>query len=77
MPKFKTGDKVILNKGRHSTPEMEQYFGNVATVTDCHIVHPYLFGVEENGWYWDENTCELAIDSKFKGMLPEEEFANG
>jgi hypothetical protein len=75
MPKFKTGDKVILNRGRHSTSEMGQYFGNVATVTVYDEIS-YLFAVEENEWYWDEDTCELAIDSKFKGMLPEEEFAD-
>jgi hypothetical protein len=75
MPKFKTGDKVILNRGRHSTPEMGQYFGNVATVRVYDEIS-YLFAVEENEWYWDEDTCELAIDSKFKGMLPEEEFAD-
>ena len=77
MPKFKTGDKVILNKGRHSMPEMEQYFGNVATVRSYMRVGSYFFRVEENEFWWDEDTCELAIDSKFNGMLPEEEFANG
>jgi len=73
MPKFKTGDKVILNKGRKSAMFMEEYMGNVATVTVYHEIR-YLFAVEENKYWWDENTCELAID--FKGMLPEEEFAD-
>ena len=77
MPKFKKGDKVILNRGREFVSEMEQYVRDVATVRSYHKIGSYLFGVEENWWGWDEDTCELAIDSKFNGMLPEEEFANG
>ena len=73
--KFKQGDKVILRTGRfYDHDNMSGFVGNLATVRVCHIVHPYLVGVEENKFWWDEDTCELAID--FKGMLPEEEFAD-
>jgi hypothetical protein len=74
MRKLKTGDKVILNKGRHSSSEMEQYVGNVATVRSYMLSSSYFFEVEENKFWWDDDTCELVID--FKGMLPEEEFAD-
>jgi hypothetical protein len=56
---------------------MSGFVGNLSTVISYNLIHPYLFGVEENVFWWDEDTCELvAIDSKFNGMLPEEEFAD-
>lgn len=67
--KFNVGDEVTIREDLsrdeyNVVSDMEEYRGQVATITDIRSYGNYLIDLDDGYWYWDEHMFEEGVEKK-------------